>query len=82
MKLPRDLSGEELARLLHPYGYEITRRTGSHIRLTTTLRGDEHHITIPAHRELRVGTLSAILTDVAVYLEMDRESFATGLFGR
>ena len=80
MKLPRDLSGEELARLIHRYGYEVTRQTGSHKRLTSTLRGSEHHITIPGHRELRVGTLSAILTDVAAYLEMDREAFEADLF--
>ncbi len=80
MKLPRDLSGEELARLLHRYGYEVTRQTGSHMRLTSTLRGTEHHVTIPAHRELRVGTLSTILADVAAYLEMDRESFDADLF--
>jgi predicted RNA binding protein YcfA (HicA-like mRNA interferase family) len=35
MKLPRDMSGDELARLLGEYGYTVTRQTGSHIRLTT-----------------------------------------------
>jgi len=47
MKLPRELGGEELARLLGKYGYKITRQTGSHIRLTAVVQG-EHHITIPA----------------------------------
>ncbi len=47
MKLPRDLSGEELAALLRRYGYEVTRQTGSHMRLTT-LEGGEHHLTIRA----------------------------------
>lgn len=60
MKLPRDLSGEALARLLRRYGYEVTRQTGSHIRLTSRV-GEEHHLTIPAHESLRVGTLNAIL---------------------
>jgi predicted RNA binding protein YcfA (HicA-like mRNA interferase family) len=36
MKLPRDLDGEELSRLLSIYGYNITRQTGSHIRLSTS----------------------------------------------
>ncbi len=40
------ISGSELAKLLKKYGYEITRQTGSHIRLTTSVKG-EHHITIP-----------------------------------
>lgn len=35
MKLPRDLTGLELAKALKALGYEITRQTGSHIRLTT-----------------------------------------------
>ena len=38
MKLPRDLSGLELAQLLRTVGYEITRQTGSHLRLTTERR--------------------------------------------
>jgi len=72
MRLPRDLGGEELAVLLRQYGYEVTRQTGSHTRLTT-LQGGEHHITIPRHKPLRVGTLSAILKDVAQHFGIERE---------
>ncbi len=82
MKLPRDLSGAELASLLRRYEYETTRQTGSHLRLTSALKGAEHHITIPAHRSLRVGTLSGILADVASYLEMGKEELAEELFAR
>jgi len=82
LKLPRDLSGAELAAALRRYGYQITRQTGSHLRLTSTAKGTEHHITIPRHRHLRVGTLSTILADVAAYLEMTRERLAEDLFGR
>ncbi len=82
MRLPRDLSGAELASLLRRYGYEVTRQTGSHLRLTSAVRGTEHHITIPAHKTLRVGTLSSVLADVASYLEMEREELAEGLFGK
>lgn len=35
LRLPRDLSGRDLARALRRYGYEVTRETGSHMRLTT-----------------------------------------------
>ena len=80
MKLPRDLSGEQLARLLRRFEYEITRQTGSHLRLTSKLQGAEHHVTIPAHSTLKVGTLSAILADVAAYLRMDRATLAEELF--
>lgn len=48
MKLPRDLSGQDLAKALKIFSYEISHQTGSHIRLTTQEKG-EHNITIPAH---------------------------------
>jgi len=67
MKLPRDLSGPELAKLLRTVGYEITRQTGSHLRLTTEQQG-QHHLTIPNHFPLKVGTLSGILKDVSEHL--------------
>jgi len=80
MKLPRDMSGEELAQLLGRYGYKSTRQTGSHMRLTTIFKGIEHHITIPQHKSLRIGTLSKILKDVAAYLEMDLHLLSEELF--
>lgn len=82
MKIPRDIGGEELIRLLGNFGYSITRQTGSHIRLTSSARGTEHHITIPRHNPLKVGTLSGILKDVASYLEIDRQRFIIDLFKR
>ena len=82
MKLPRDISGTELARLLHRYGYRIVRQTGSHVRLTSNATGTEHHVTIPAHDPLKIGTLSSVLRDVAGYLEIDRETLSGELFGR
>lgn len=79
MKLPREISGEDLARLLKKYGYETTRQTGSHMRLTTTLQG-EHHITIPAHKYLKIGTLSSILNDIATHLKIEKGSLIKELF--
>ena len=46
MKLPRDLSGQQLAKLLAKFGYVIHRQNGSHIRLTTQ-SGGEHQLTVP-----------------------------------
>ena len=82
MRLPRDVSGERLAASLGRYGYETSRQTGSHMRLTSTVRGREHHITIPRHGALRVGTLNSILSEVASYLELSREVLIEALFGR
>ena len=72
MKLPRDLNGEELARYLKAVGYQVSRQTGSHLRLTTERKG-EHHVTIPKHKPLRVGTLSGILKAIAEHLEVDKQ---------
>jgi predicted RNA binding protein YcfA (HicA-like mRNA interferase family) len=79
MKLPRDLSGEELAQVLKRLGYTVTRQTGSHMRLTSQEQG-EHHLTIPCHSPLRVGTLNAILTDVAAHFGRTRDELLTELF--
>jgi predicted RNA binding protein YcfA (HicA-like mRNA interferase family) len=81
MKLPRDMGGEELAALLGRYGYKITRQTGSHMRLTSTSKGFEHHLTIPQHKPLRVGTLSSIVDEIAAYLEIERQELVKELFG-
>jgi predicted RNA binding protein YcfA (HicA-like mRNA interferase family) len=81
MRLPRDISGNDLAKRLNKYGYQITRQTGSHLRLTTQLNG-EHHITIPQHKDLRIGTLSAILADVAEHVGISRDELITDLFGK
>lgn len=72
MKLPRDISGITLAKALRSLGYETTRQTGSHIRLTTTVNG-EHHITIPAHDPIKIGTLAGILADVAAHHKISRD---------
>ena len=79
MRLPRDLSGTDLARALGKLGYETTRQTGSHMRLTTQENG-EHHITVPRHDPLRVGTLSAILSDVAGHFGTNRDEIVRRLF--
>ncbi len=79
MKLPRDISGQDLIRYLKKFGYEVTRQSGSHIRLTTVKQG-EHHITIPNHNPLKIGTLSSILTDIANHFNLSKDQFITELF--
>jgi predicted RNA binding protein YcfA (HicA-like mRNA interferase family) len=79
MKLPRDLHGSQLAQALSKFGYEVIRQTGSHIRLTTQQQG-EHHITIPNHSPLKIGTLNAILKDVADHMGMSRDELLSQLF--
>ncbi len=60
MKVPRDVSGEDLAKQLSRLGYRVSRQTGSHMRLTRSGHM-EHRVTVPAHGTLRIGTLNGIL---------------------
>lgn len=79
MRLPRDLDGDTLAKALKRYGYVVTRQLGSHMRLTTQLNG-EHHVTVPRHDPLKVGTLSGILQDVAQHQGKSRDQALLELF--
>ena len=80
MRMPRDITGDELARRLSILEYRPTRQTGSHLRLTTDRLG-EHHITIPRHDPLKIGILNSILRDIAAHHRTARESLIDLLFG-
>jgi predicted RNA binding protein YcfA (HicA-like mRNA interferase family) len=71
MKIPRNLSGKELVKILEKFGYEVSRQKGSHVRLTHFQKG--LHISIPMHNLLKLGTLSGILTDVSEQLNISKE---------
>jgi predicted RNA binding protein YcfA (HicA-like mRNA interferase family) len=68
VRIPRDVNGQLLAERLRRHGYELTRQTGSHMRLSRSSGGQQQHLTIPAHKPLRVGTLRQIFKDVAAQL--------------
>ena len=80
MKTPRDLGGKELAKALSKLGYRVTRTTASHMRLTTD-QGGVHHVTVPNHSPLRVGTLAAILDEVGRHAGLSREDLLSRLAG-
>ena len=79
MRLPRDVSGGELIKRLGRLGYRVTRQSGSHIRLTCDLP-EPHHVTVPNHNPLRIGTLAAIVADVAAHHRLDRDELVLKLF--
>lgn len=79
MRLPRDLSGADLIKALGRVGYRVTRQSGSHVRLTIELPS-QHHLTIPMHDPLKIGTLGGILNDVARHLAIPRDELLTRLF--
>ncbi len=80
MKLPRDLSARDLIKVLSPLGYRITRQRGSHIRVTTQREGT-HHVTIPDHNPIRIGTLANILGDISDHFGISRDELLERLFG-
>jgi predicted RNA binding protein YcfA (HicA-like mRNA interferase family) len=79
MKVPRDISAKDLVKAFKTFGYQATRQTGSHIRLSTSQNG-EHHITIPNHSPIKIGTLSAILNEVATHFQMSKDELIKLLF--
>ncbi len=81
MKIPRDLNGADLARRLAAYGYSITRQSGSHMRLSREAAGGQQHLTIPAHKPMRVGTLRQILKDVASHTGVTLEEVVHSIGG-
>ena len=80
MKRPRDLSAADLVQRLKPFGYRVTRQVGSHMRLTTR-DGGEHHITIPAHRNLTIGKVNAVVWELVQHFHFPRAEVLARLFG-
>lgn len=73
MRIPRDVHGADLVKALRVLGYEFVRRDSSHIRLTTRLNG-EHHVTVPDHKPLKMGTLvRGVLKPVAAHHKLTVE---------
>ena len=72
-KMPRSISGRDLVVFLSRYGYKVTRQKGSHVRLTSDLRGSEHKITIPNHQYIKIGTLNGIIGSVSDYLGIPKQ---------
>ena len=65
MKLPRDLSGDEVCRALKRLGFEFVRQTGSHRHYVK----DSLHPCVPMHREIKPKTLQSILKQAEITVE-------------
>jgi predicted RNA binding protein YcfA (HicA-like mRNA interferase family) len=77
---PRDISGEDLIKLVKPYGYIASRQTGSYIRLSTEQNG-QHHITLPRPDPLKIGPFASILSDIASHFKITKQELFKELFG-
>jgi predicted RNA binding protein YcfA (HicA-like mRNA interferase family) len=66
-KLPTDLSGQELIRILLRLGFVFQRQRGSHVILRR--ESPFARVSVPDHRVLRVGTLRTILREAGISVE-------------
>ncbi|MFI0347815.1 MAG: type II toxin-antitoxin system HicA family toxin [Chthoniobacterales bacterium] len=79
MKLPRNLSGKELAiALCQDWDYSIVHQVGSHIILQTDSPFHQR-IPIPAHGFLGIGTLNAILRLIATHKGVHKQEIIDSL---
>ncbi len=78
MRLPRDLSANQLIKALRVLGYSIDHQRGSHIRIVTQLDG-QHHETIPNRSPIKVGTLAQILQNFARHHNVSVEDLLSRL---
>ena len=58
------VSGRRLIKALQTDGWRVVRRRGSHVRLEKF--GPWHVLIVPMHREIKKGTLAAILRDAGL----------------
>jgi predicted RNA binding protein YcfA (HicA-like mRNA interferase family) len=72
-KVAARFNGRAVSAFLVKLSYTATRQTGSHVRLTCELPAAQHHVTIPLHDPLRIGTLAAILEAVGQAKGLTRE---------
>lgn len=80
MKIPRDINADYLIKKLKKFNYQVTRQAGSHIRLTRASEFTTHHITIPNHNPIKIGTLNNILKDISDSLAITKEHLLKELF--
>ena len=73
MKIPRDLSGAQLIKVLcRDWGYRVIHQEGSHVILQTEAPLHQR-LSVPNHDPLRVGTLNSIVRVVSAHKHVDRQ---------
>jgi len=60
------LSGQEVCAILESYGFGEVRRRGSHIVMQRQDEAGTITVPVPDHKELRIGTLRAIIRQSGV----------------
>jgi predicted RNA binding protein YcfA (HicA-like mRNA interferase family) len=67
VKLPADISGQELVKVLQRVGFVVSRQRGSHM----ILRRETPYarVVVPDHKRLRPGTLKQILNEAGLTVD-------------
>jgi predicted RNA binding protein YcfA (HicA-like mRNA interferase family) len=79
MKVPRDLSGAQLVKVLcRDWNYRIVHQEGSHIILQTDAPTHQR-LSVPNHNPIRIGTLNSIVRAVSVHKGIERQQLLEAL---
>lgn len=71
-KMPRDLSGRKVRRILERNGFRFIKEDGSHMSMKKEIDGRTiKRLTVPNHNTVTIGTLQQIVRDS----EKDRNEF-------
>lgn len=63
------LSGADVVKILGHFDFQVVKQTGSHVKLRRTgASGERQTLHIPLHRELKAGTLRAIIRQCGEFL--------------
>ena len=72
----KPVSGETVIKILSKqYGFVVSGRTGSHVRMSKAMPGGKAGTVVPLHDELKIGTLRGILK----LAKIDPDDFARHL---
>ena len=66
-KVPRDVSHARLVRFLGRHGWPVVREGGKH----SVVGRLGHHVAVPRHSRLKVGTVAAILKQTGPWSDED-----------
>ena len=79
---PTRQTGSHVRLTSHPLPNPLPKMGEGANESLREFHANEHHLTIPLHDPLRIGTLAAILADVAAHHGLSREALITRLFGK
>ncbi len=63
------VSGQQVVAALRRVGYEVVRQRGSHMRMRHPTDPRRQPVTVPEHREIKSGTLRAVIRDAGLSVE-------------